>query len=88
MEARARREARLLEAGDISTIPVWDISHLAANISVAYQPELWENDMVFKDQDDCSKRLICELNAKAAEEKRLTETEELIAQVEGQGDHE
>ena len=30
-------------------------------------------------QDDCSKRLLCELNAKASEGKRLTETEEVLA---------
>ena len=34
-----------------------------------------------KDQDDCSKRLLCELNAKAATGGTLTENEELIAQV-------
>ena len=34
-----------------------------------------------KDQDDCSKRLLCELNAKAAGGETLTENEELIAQV-------
>ena len=30
-------------------------------------------------QDDCSKRLLCELNAKAAEGNRLTENEEILA---------
>ena len=66
---------------DISNIPAYKISDIAANVSVAYKPELWENDMVFKDQDDCSKRLLCELNAKEAEGRKLTETEGLIAQV-------
>merc|ERR1712130_407090 len=40
---------------------------------------IWQNDMIYKDQDDCSKRLLCELNAMAAEGKRLTETEEVLA---------
>ena len=30
-------------------------------------------------KDDCSKRLLCELNAKAAEGNRLTENEEILA---------
>ena len=37
--------------------------------------------IVNQDQDDCSKRLLCELNAKAAAGESLTENEELIAQV-------
>ena len=36
------------------------------------------DDQIFL-QDDCSKRLLCELNAKASEGKRLTETEEVLA---------
>ena len=31
--------------------------------------KVWENDMIFKDQDDCSKRLLCELNAMRKEGK-------------------
>ena len=31
--------------------------------------QVWENDMIFKDQDDCSKRLLCELNAMRKEGK-------------------
>lgn len=54
---------------------------MASNVSVAYSAEVWQNDMVYKDQDDCSKRLLCELNARAAEGASLSETEELIAQV-------
>ena len=33
------------------------------------QIQVWENDMIFKDQDDCSKRLLCELNAMRKEGK-------------------
>merc|ERR1719438_286041 len=67
-QARKRREARLVEVGDIDTIPVDKISDVAANVSVA-----------FKDQDDCSKRLICELNTKRSSGKTLSDTEAIIA---------
>ena len=80
-EARTRRAARLSQLNsDIKAIPVNTISKIAANVSIAFQPEVWTNDMVFKDQDDCSKRLLCELNAKAADGSRLTETESIIAE--------
>ena len=84
LEARERREAKLEELGDINTIPASSISRLAANVSIAYQPQVWANDMVYKDQDDCSKRLLCELNAKLVEGKWLTENERIIANVFGQ----
>jgi hypothetical protein len=48
-------------------------------VSIAYQPEVWANDMVYKDQDDCSKRLLCDLNGKQVEGKWLTENERIIA---------
>ena len=35
--------------------------------------------MVFKDQDDCSKRLLCELNARLVDGEELTENEKIIA---------
>ena len=79
--ARERREARLAEVPDLASIPVSGISAVASNVSVAYSADIWQNDMVYKDQDDCSKRLLCELNARAAEGAALSETEELIAQV-------
>jgi len=78
-EARERRAAKLVEIGDISKIPVNKISDVAANVSVAYDQEIWQNDMVFKDQDDCSKRLVCELNAMRSSGKPLTENEEIVA---------
>ena len=81
VEARERREARLAEVPDLASIPVSGISAVASNVSVDYSAEVWQNDMVYKDQDDCSKRLLCELNARAAEGASLSETEELIAQV-------
>merc|ERR1711892_332277 len=79
LEARERREAKLQELGDFDIIPASSISKIAANVSIAYQPQVWANDMVYKDQDDCSKRLLCGLNAKRAEGKDLTENEQIIA---------
>ena len=77
--ARHRREEKLIEIGDIDTIPVNRISDVAANISIAYKDDIWQNDMIFKDQDDCSKRLICELNKKKRSGKSLSDTESIIA---------
>ena len=79
LEARQRREAKLAEVGEFSSIPAGAISQLAANVSLAYQPQVWANDMVFKDQDDCSKRLLCELNARLVDGEELTENEKIIA---------
>merc|ERR1711892_269344 len=84
LEARERREAKLQELGDFSNIPASSISKIAANVSIAYQPQVWANDMVYKDQDDCSKRLLCELNAKLIGGKWLTENERIIANSFGQ----
>merc|ERR1712106_605622 len=84
LEARERREAKLQELGDFDKIPASSISKIAANVSIAYQPQVWANDMVYKDQDDCSKRLLCELNAKLIGGKWLTENERIIANSFGQ----
>merc|ERR1711963_1363546 len=86
-EARAKREARLVEIGDIKNIPVGKISDVAANVSIGYQPEVWENDMIFKDQDDCSKRLLCELNAMRKEGKELSEDAAVLADAYGAGNN-
>ena len=86
LAARERREARLVEIGDISSIPVSKISDVAANVSVAYNDDIWQNDMIFKDQDDCSKMLVCELNTMRREGKTLTDTETIIADAFGSGD--
>ena len=55
------------------------ISDVAANVSVAYKDDIWQNDMIFKDQDDCSKRLICELNTRRSSGTSLSDTETIIA---------
>ena len=41
---------------------LYRISDVAANVSIAYKDDIWQNDMIYKDQDDCSKMLVCELN--------------------------
>ena len=84
-EARERRAAKLLEIGDIDTIAVNRISDVAANVTIAYDEKIWQNDMVFKDQDDCSKRLVCELNAMRSDGQLLTEHEEVLADAFGNG---
>jgi len=84
-EARERRAAKLLEIGDIDNIAVNRISDVAANVTIAYDEKIWQNDMVFKDQDDCSKRLVCELNAMRSEGQLLTEHEEVLADAFGNG---
>ena len=38
-----------MEIGDITQIH-------AANITIAYDDQVWQNDMIFKDQNDCSMR--------------------------------
>ena len=85
LAARERREARLAEIGDISSIPLSKISDVAANVSVAYNDDIWQNDMIFKDQDDCSKMLVCELNTMRRDGKTLTDTETIIADAFGSG---
>merc|ERR1719334_269998 len=78
-EARQKRQASLDRIGDFNSLPAGAISQIAANVSLAYQPQVWANDMVFKDQDDCSKRLLCELNARKAQGESLTDNERIIA---------
>ena len=85
-KARQKREEKLVEIGDISNIPVNKISDVAANVSIAYQDDIWQNDMIFKDQDDCSKMLVCELNRMRSEGKELSEMETIIADAFGNGE--
>ena len=59
---------------------------MAANVSIAYKDDIWQNDMIFKDQDDCSKRLVCELNSMRRDGKQLSESETVIADAFGSGD--
>ena len=45
----------------------------------------WYMDMVEKDQDDCTKRMICEVSHKYDQGKRLSEVEEQILDIFGEG---
>ena len=103
-EPRDKRAAdpKLAQISNLRDVPANTISKLAENVSIAYQPDVWTNDMIFKvelmpvdllgnpdnlqDQDDCSKRLLCELNAKKAGGESITENEEIIAASYGKSD--
>ena len=47
---RSRRaaEPRLGAASSLRSLPVNSISSMAENVSLAYQPDVWTNDMIFK----------------------------------------
>jgi len=94
---RKRREAEALRSGrnarfnnnnvDINSLPVNRISSLAENVTAGFKDEVWYSDMSFKDRDDCSKRLICELNAKMSSNPgSMAEDEKAIAQAFGKGE--
>ena len=48
--AREKRAAKLVEVGDLTSIPVGKISDVASNVSIAYNQDIWQNDMIYKDQ--------------------------------------
>ena len=48
--AREKRAAKLVEVGDLTSIPVGKISDVASNVSIAYNEGIWQNDMIYKDQ--------------------------------------
>ena len=50
MAAREKRAAKLVEVGDLTSIPVGKISDVASNVSIAYNQDIWQNDMIYKDQ--------------------------------------
>jgi len=77
---RFTRAAEPRQGPNIKNVPVNSISRMAENVSVAYQADVWTNDMIFKDQDDCAKRLLCELNARYEAGETLTQNERIIAQ--------
>lgn len=77
---RFTRAAEPRQGSNIRKVPVNSISRMAENVSIAYQRDVWTNDMIFKDQDDCAKRLLCELNARQEAGETLTQNERIIAQ--------
>jgi len=87
--ARSGRNAALYNNNniDINNLPVNSISAVAENVTSGFKDEVWYSDMSFKDRDDCSKRLICDLNAKMADRPGdLDEDELAIATAFGKGE--
>ena len=76
----------MIEIGNLDSIPVEKISDVAANVSIGISDDIWQNDMIFKDQDDCSKMLVCELNRMRRDGDELSESELFIADAFGSGD--
>ena len=103
MRARRAAEPRLGRVSSIRDLEAITVSSLAENVSVAYQSDVWTNDMIYKvsprvslchimtmlcvqDQDDCSKMLLCQLNAKQATGDTLSHNESIIANSYSKGD--
>ena len=40
----------VVKVGDLSSIPLRKISDVASNVSIAYKEDIWQNDMIYKDQ--------------------------------------
>ena len=101
MTSRSRRDAepRLGKVASIRDLEANTVSRLAENVSVAYQSDVWTNDMIYKvsswysqwghhmmcvqDQDDCSKMMLCQLNAKRSSGETLSQNEKIIADAYG-----
>ena len=45
---RFARAAEPRQGSNIKNVPVNSISRMAENVSIAYQPDVWTNDMIFK----------------------------------------
>jgi len=86
MRARRAAEPRLGRVSSIRDLEPNAVSSLAENVSVAYRSDVWTNDMIYKDQDDCSKMMLCQLNAKRATGETLSQNEAIIADRYGKGD--
>ncbi|XP_023348086.1 uncharacterized protein LOC111716823 isoform X2 [Eurytemora carolleeae] len=84
--AIARRKRREATPIDIDSVEVSKIGDVASNVTAGFNDKIWYSDMSFKDRDDCSKRLLCELNAKYAEGQPMEEDEITIALSFGNGD--
>ena len=50
LAAREKRAAKLVEVGDLTSLPVGKISDVASNVSIAYNQDIWQHDMIYKDQ--------------------------------------
>jgi len=70
------------------SVPEYSEEELSRMIRAAEENTMtgeWYMDMVEKDQDDCSKRLICEISYKKATGKVLSEIEKDILNIFGEG---
>merc|ERR1711915_732226 len=70
------------------SVPEYSEEELSRMIRAAEENTMtgeWYMDMVEKDQDDCSKRLICEISYKKATGKALSEIEKDILNIFGEG---
>ena len=48
----------VVKVGDLSSIPLGKISDVASNVSIAYKEDIWQNDMIYKDQVQNGSKLI------------------------------
>jgi len=62
-----------------------ELSRMIREVRDNTMTDEWYMDMVEKDQDDCTKRMICEVSHKKDQGQRLTDTEEQILQIFGEG---
>merc|ERR1719342_754824 len=62
-----------------------ELSRMIREVRDNTMTDEWYMDMVEKDQDDCTKRMICEVSHKHDQGKRLSEVEEQILDIFGEG---
>merc|ERR1712141_915513 len=66
-------------------ISMEELMRLKREVTDKIMTDDWYMEMVEKDQDDCTKRLICEISSKKENGEDLTEVEEEIIGIFGQG---
>merc|ERR1711982_73023 len=62
-----------------------ELSRMIREVTDTTMTDNWYLDMVEKDQDDCTKRMICEVAHKQDQRKRLSEVEKQILDIFGEG---
>lgn len=62
-----------------------ELSRMIREVRDSTMTDEWYMDMVEKDQDDCTKRMICEVSHKKDQGKRLSDVEEQILEIFGEG---
>merc|ERR1711963_685887 len=62
-----------------------ELSRMIREVRDTTMTDNWYLDMVEKDQDDCTKRMICEVAHKQDQRKRLSEVEKQILDIFGEG---